>query len=69
MTSLCRDWLTSYRYSAHLHVETATAEMDKLVICKPKNEEILDSLPESSEPCTSRKTPSDQSRKRCKYQE
>uniref|UniRef100_A0A3B3SPJ2 Uncharacterized protein n=1 Tax=Paramormyrops kingsleyae TaxID=1676925 RepID=A0A3B3SPJ2_9TELE len=42
--------------------------MDKFVIHKSKNvEEIVDSLPESSKPCTS--TPSDQSRKRWKYQE
>ncbi|XP_067303616.1 zinc finger BED domain-containing protein 5-like [Pseudorasbora parva] len=48
--------------------------MDKFVIRKAKNvEEIVDSLPESSEPCTSTKhkskTPSDQCRKRRKYQE
>ncbi|XP_052002455.1 zinc finger BED domain-containing protein 5-like [Xyrauchen texanus] len=48
--------------------------MDTFVIRKVKNvEEIVDSLPESSEPCTSTKhkskTPSDQCRKRRKYQE
>ncbi len=66
--------LARYRYSVHLHLKTATAEMDKFVIRKSKNvDEIVDSLLESSEPCTSTKhkskTSSDQSRKRRKYQE
>lgn len=60
-------------YSAHLHVKSATAAMDKFVIRKSKHVEgIVDSLPESSEPGTSMKhkskTPSEQSRKRRKYQ-
>ncbi len=66
--------LARYRYSAHLHVNIATAEMDKFVIRKSKNvEKVVDSLLESLEPCTSTKhkskTPSDQSRKSRKYQE
>ncbi len=66
--------LARYRYSSHLHVKITTAEMDTFVIRKSKNvEKIVDSLLESSEPCTSTKhkskTPSDQSRKRQKYQE
>ncbi len=66
--------LARYRYRAHLHVKIATAEMDTFVIRKSKNvAKIVDSLLESSDPCTSTKhkskTPSDQSWKRRKYQE
>ncbi len=55
-------------------MKIATAEMDTFVFRKSKNvEKIVDSLLESSEPCTSTKhkskTPSDQSKKRQKYQE
>ncbi len=59
--------LARYRYSAHLHVKTATAEMDKFVIWNLKMLRKLWTV------CLSHKhkskTPSDQSRKRWKYQE